>query len=83
MLALIPPELVTLINLLAGIILLLVGGMVKVLWDAVKTLQADMNRLEVALPTVYMAKNEFRSEMKELKAMLEKISDKLDAKVDK
>ena len=72
-----------LFDTLFGIILLLVGGIVKVLWDAVKTLQKDMKSIEVAMPTHYVAKDEWRQGMQELKDMLIKISDKLDAKVDK
>jgi hypothetical protein len=49
-----------LFDTLFGIILLLVGGIVKVLWDAVKTLQKDMKSIEVAMPTHYVAKDEFR-----------------------
>lgn len=72
-----------LFDTLFGVILILVGGIVKVLWDAVKTLQRDLQKLEVALPTNYVPKAEFRHEMQEIKDMLTKISDKLDAKVDK
>ena len=72
-----------LFDTLFGIILLLVGGIVKVLWDAVKTLQGDMKKIEVALPTNYVPKAEFRHEMQEIKDMLTKIADKLDAKADK
>lgn len=68
---------------LFGIILLLVGGFVKVLWDAVRTLQTDLKKIEVGLPTHYVHKEEFRPALNELKDMLIKISDKLDAKVDK
>jgi hypothetical protein len=78
-----PTEAVFIFNTLFGIILLLVTAIVKVLWDAVKTLQKDMNRLEVALPTSYVNRAEYHADMKEITAMLEKIADKLDAKADK
>lgn len=78
-----PTEAVFIFNTLFGIILLLVGAIVKVLWDAVKTLQKDMNRLEVAFPTSYVNRAEYHADMKEIKAMLERIADKLDAKADK
>lgn len=78
-----PNDTVLVFNTLFGIILLLVTAIVKVLWDAVKTLQKDMNRIEVALPTVYVPKREYHADMKDIKLMLEKISDKLDAKADK
>jgi predicted Holliday junction resolvase-like endonuclease len=72
-----------LLDVLGGVILILVTAIVKVLWDAVKTLQADMQRIEVALPTQYVAKDEFNRGVSEIKAMLEKISEKLDDKADK
>lgn len=72
-----------LINFLAGIVLMLVGGFVKVLWDAVKTLQKDLNTLEVNMHRDYVPKGEFREGLAEVKEMLTKISDKLDAKQDK
>jgi hypothetical protein len=78
-----PPEAIVIFNTLFGIILILVTAIVKVLWDAVKTLQKDLNRLEVALPTVYVPKAEYHSDMKDIKMMLEKIVDKLEGKVDK
>lgn len=73
----------SLIDLLIGVVIMLLSGVIKVLWDAVKSLQQDINKLEVALPTVYMAKHEFRDEMREIKMMLKDISAKLDGKVDK
>jgi hypothetical protein len=72
-----------LFDTLFGVILLLVGAIVKVLWDAVKTLQRDMKTIEVNLPTNYVPKREFRQETQEIKDMLTKIFDKLDGKVDK
>lgn len=72
-----------LINALLGVVLMLVGGLVKVLWDAVKTLQFDIQKLEVSLPTNYVAKDEFKQGMQEIKDMLMRVLDKLDAKVDK
>ena len=62
---------------------MLVGGFVKVLWDAVKTLQKDLNQLEVNMHKDYVPKGEFREGLHEVKEMLTKISDKLDAKMDK
>jgi hypothetical protein len=72
-----------LLDVLGGIVLILVSAIVKVLWDAVKTLQADLQKIEVALPTKYVAKDEFNRGITEIKEMLTKISDKLDDKADK
>lgn len=72
-----------LIDLLLGIIMVVGGALGKVLWDAVKTLQEDMRAIEVALPKDYVSKDEYRDDIREIKGMLERLVDKLDAKVDK
>lgn len=72
-----------LIDMLIGVLILLISAIIKVLWDAVKTLQKDMTKLEVALPTIYLPKQEFREEMREVKYLLQQISAKLDEKADK
>lgn len=72
-----------LLDALGAIVLVLVSAIVKVLWDAVKTLQHDMQKIEVALPTNYVPKSEFQQQLSEIKDMLIKISDKIDDKADK
>jgi len=71
------------IDALLGVLLMIGGALVKVLWDAVRTLQEDVRNIEIALPTSYVHKDEFRQGLQEIKDMLNKISDKLDAKADK
>lgn len=71
------------LDILVGIVVMLIAAIVKVLWDAVKSLQKDITRIEVALPTIYVPKQEFQAEMREIKSMLEKIDNKLDGKADK
>ena len=61
----------------------LLGWLARELWGAVKELKTDLKKIEVALPTHYVHKDEFRSGIQELKDLLNKISDKLDAKADK
>jgi hypothetical protein len=72
-----------LLDMLTGLVIVLISAIIKVLWDAVKTLQKDMTRLEVALPTLYVPKQEFRDEMREIKKMLERIAERLDDKADR
>jgi hypothetical protein len=67
----------------AGIAIAVVGWLARELWGAVKELRDDLNELRVALPTQYVNKDDFKSGVQEIKTMLEKISDKLDAKADK
>lgn len=61
----------------------LIGFLAKELWSAVKELRKDLTIIEVALPKNYVQKDEYRQDLREIKTMLEKISDKLDAKADK
>ena len=73
----------TIINLIIGIILSVLGWFARQLWDAVQTLKDDMKELEVELPTYYLRKDEFESKLDKIEAMLERIFDKLDHKADK
>lgn len=73
----------TILNFCLGAAVAAFGWFARELWGAVKELRADVRALEVKLPTHYVHKDEFRTELSEIKAMLHKISDKLDAKADK
>lgn len=73
----------TIINVALGVILTVSGWFARQLWDAVKELQQDLHRIEVDLPSNYIRRDEFLDGMKEIKDMLSKIFDKLDAKADK
>ena len=53
------------------------------LWGAVKELKSDLAALREDLPKEYVAKDDYREDIREIKAMLAKIFEKLDAKVDK
>lgn len=73
----------TIINGLLSLVLAGVGWAARELWGAVKRLREDLQKIEVALPTNYVRKDEFADGIKEIKKMLERISEKLDAKADK
>ena len=73
----------TIINLIMGTALAVIGWFARQLWDAVQTLKEDMKEIEVDLPTHYVRKEEFESKFDKIESMLERIFDKLDAKVDK
>lgn len=73
----------SLINIVVGTILSVLGWFARQLWDAVQTLKEDMKQLEVELPTNYLRKDEFESRLDKIETMLERIFDKLDNKVDK
>ena len=73
----------TIINIIIGVVLSVLGWFARQLWDAVQTLKQDMKELEVDLPTYYLRKDEFESKLDKIESMLERIFDKLDHKVDK
>ena len=73
----------TIINLIMGTALAVIGWFARQLWDAVQTLKIDVQKIEVDLPSNYIRKDEFQIRMDKLETMLEKIFDKLDAKADK
>ena len=49
----------------------------------VKDLKTDLSNLRENLPKVYVARDDYKEDIRGIKAMLEKIVDKLDAKADK
>lgn len=71
------------INVLGGIVIAGIGWAARELWTAVKALRDDVKRIEVALPTSYVQKNEFTEGLKEIKEICRQIFEKLDHKLDK
>lgn len=59
------------------------GWFARELWTAVKELKADLAKLREELPTRYIAKEDYRDDIRELKEMLSKIFDRLENKQDK
>ena len=68
----------TLFNVAAGILLSALGWFGRQLWDAVKELRSDLHKIETDLPRNYLAKDEFREDMREVKAILNEIFRKID-----
>jgi len=73
----------TIINYALGIASTAMGWFARELWSAVKDLKSDLARLREELPKTYVTRDDFREDMREVKDMLGKIFDKLDAKQDK
>jgi len=78
------------INLGGGAALGVMGWFARQLWDAVKTLQADMNRLELSISDNYvkkadlaMLKAEINTRFDRIEQLLDKVYDKLDNKADR
>ena len=55
------------------------GWFARELWTAVQDLKNDLSKL----PLTYVARLDYKDDMREVKEMLGKIFDKLDHKVDK
>jgi antirestriction protein len=60
-----------------------IGWIVKVIWDAVRSLEADIRDMERELHTNYVCKDDYRQDILEIKDMVKQIFDKLDRKADK
>jgi len=53
------------------------------MWAAVKELKADLAKLREELPKDYVARDDYRQDIREFKEMLNRLFDRLDTKVDK
>jgi len=78
------------INIGGGALLSVLGWFARQLWDAVKTLQSDLNRLELSISDNYVKKSDLatlKSEMAarfdRLEHLIDKVYGKLDSKADK
>jgi hypothetical protein len=71
------------VNLVVGGALLAVGWWCKEIWNSVKSLAKDVKSIEVDLPTNYVSKADIDARLDKIDMVLERIFDKLDAKVDK
>jgi hypothetical protein len=72
-----------LLNIKLSTVMVVIGWFARELWAAVKELKADLSKMREDLPKVYLAKDDYRSDLKDIRDMLGKIFDKLDAKQDK
>ena len=72
-----------LINVGLGVSSAVFGWLARELWTAVKDLKEDLTKLSVELPKTYVTRDDYRSDLKEIKEMLGKIFDRLDHKADK
>lgn len=77
----------TLFNIAIGAIVAAIGWFARALWDAVASLREDLHSLERELPKTYLAKDEFKEGIREIKdilgEMFRKIDDLKDKKADK
>lgn len=71
------------INAIGGILAIVLGWLGRELWEAVQTLKTDMKNLEINLPTNYVQKLDMEARFDKIDAMLNKLFDRVDGKVDK
>jgi len=59
------------------------GWFVKVVWDAIKELKADMKQIERDLPDVYVRKDDFREAMREMRDTMKEVRTDMKAGFDR
>ena len=59
------------------------GWFARELWAAVKDLKSDLAKLREEIPKVYLQRDDYREDMRDIKEMFNKIMDKLELKQDK
>jgi hypothetical protein len=59
------------------------GWFVKIIWDAIRELKDDMKETNKLIHENYVRKDDYRSDMSDIKVMFNRIMDKLDGKADK
>jgi hypothetical protein len=72
-----------LLNIVLGTAMAVVGWFARELWAAVKELKSDLSKLREDLPKTYISREDYRSDLTEIKTMLRRIEDKLEKKEDK
>jgi hypothetical protein len=72
-----------LINIIFGASAGVLGWFARELWAAVKELKSDLAKLREELPKVYVTRDDFKADVREIKEMLTRLFDRLDNKADK
>jgi len=70
-------------NIIVGVAGAAVGWMLKVVWESVRALQTDIKALERELHTGYVSKDDYKTDVQELKDMCKAIFERLERKADK
>lgn len=73
----------TLINVILGTAMTVCGWFARELWAAVKDLKTDLAKLREEIPKIYVQRDDYREDMRDIKEMFNKIMDKLELKQDK
>lgn len=73
----------SLLNIVLSSASLVLGWFLREMWAAVKELKSDLAKLREELPKDYVARDDYRQDIREVKEMLNKLFDRLDNKADK
>jgi uncharacterized UPF0160 family protein len=73
----------SILNIVLSSASLVLGWFLREMWAAVKELKSDLAKLREELPKDYVARDDYRQDIREFKEMLNKLFDRLDTKVDK
>jgi hypothetical protein len=76
-------EFQSLFNAGLGLLSVFIGWYLRVVWSAITSLQSDVKEIERYVPTTFVRRDDYQLDIAEIKAMLIRIVDKLDNKVDK
>tara|TARA_B110000495_G_C22497075_1_gene305470 strand:+ start:325 stop:558 length:234 start_codon:yes stop_codon:yes gene_type:complete len=76
-------EFQSLFNAGFGLLSVFIGWYLRVVWSAITSLQSDVKEIERYVPTTFVRRDDYQLDIAEIKAMLIRIVDKLDNKVDK
>lgn len=73
----------SILNIVVGTVLSVMGWFARQIWDAVQNLKDDMKQIEIDLPTHYARKDELKERFDKIESMLNRMLEKIDAKADK
>ena len=71
------------LNLVMGTALTVLGWFARELWSAVKELKNDLSHLREQLPKTYVSRDDYKSDIRDIKNIVQRIFDKLEEKADK
>ena len=71
------------LNLVMGTALTVLGWFARELWSAVKGLKNDLSHLREQLPKTYVSRDDYKSDIRDIKNIVQRIFDKLEEKADK
>lgn len=76
-------QLETIAPMVAYVAIAVMGWFLRALWEADKSLRADLSALKETLPRDFVLRDDYHRDVAEIKEMLRTIANKIDSKVDK